>query len=276
MMYQLTALVASMVFDFTRFEDDLFPAWQGLFRVGPAPGEFSLLPDKNVTSFYGTTDMVYALHAVGQLDAVSCAERVQWAATINEFQNASSGWIRLMSWEQMHTANPPYANYTWHAIGAAIETLQLLGSADCHGVSPSPSPFVLAAPVLSVGALLAQGPSEWEVFMHRWLTDYADVWMGSQAIQSLAAVVKLARINERIDGDAREEFFSWFFSYLNLTVSNSTGMWDGAPSQNLMHQLGGAFHLQHVYECFDGEYKWPNPSAAVDSTLIAQHKGANG
>lgn len=260
------------VYDFTHFESELFVKWQRIFLAGEhAAGQYSLLPvsKHNQTSFYGATDLVYAFHAVGQLDLLSSKDRLHWASTIKQFQN-TSGWIDLFPWEEMHTANPPYANVTWHAIGAAIETLQLLGAS-----SLQPSEFLLPLHVQSVGKLISQGTVAWEAFMQRWLSKYHDVWMGSQAVQSLAAAVMLAHI-QYAPSDATdahvESFFPWMFAYLNATVSAASGMWDGSPHQNPMHQLGGAFHIQHVYECFDGEYQWPKPRAAVDTTLNARHQ----
>ena len=67
------AHVDAIVFDFTVFEDTLFPKWRKLFQVrngDPKKGEFSLKPTSNegfdVTSLYGASDMVYAMHACGR------------------------------------------------------------------------------------------------------------------------------------------------------------------------------------------------------------------
>ena len=278
-------------FDFTHFEDVLFPAWRRLFQSGAdaAGGEYSLKQGEP-TSVYGATDMVYALHAAGQLGNLTRAERTRWGATINGFQNSSSGFFAVAPFEAMHTANPPFANHTWHASGAAVETLRLLSSADTGDGSSSSSssssaivpPLQPPAPIRAVEALLAAGPPAWRVFLARWLSGYGDVWMGSQAVQSLAAAAKLARLSTANASAARAPFAAWLLSALNGTVSGATGMWDGTPHQDAKHQLGGAFHLFHVYQCSLGEAAaaggaWsPHAAAAVDTVLAAQHGGANG
>ena len=102
----LPAPAWQQTFDFRHFEAEIFPVWQSLFLTGePARGEYGLLPAAahNVTSFYGTTDMVYATHACGLLDQMPQSTRALWAATIKQFQNRSTGWIVLQPWETMHT-----------------------------------------------------------------------------------------------------------------------------------------------------------------------------
>ena len=265
-------------FDFTLFEDELFGAWQALFLAGNAAmGQYSLKPVSdstyNRTSLYGVTDMIYAQHATGQLEQMSTQERRQWAATVNSFQNRTTGWYVLQDFEFMHTANPPYANHTWHAAGAAVETLRLLASSGSGGSAVPPYGFT---PVRfhSVDDTMNGGPAEWKAFMQTWLSDYADVWMGSQAVQSLVAIVKLSQPTPPAQAEA---FWPWLFEYLNRT-SDSLGMWDGSPHQDVMHQIGGAFHLYHVYQCFSSAptgspfvgLGWPHSVASVDTTLSAQ------
>ena len=111
-------------------------------------------------------------------------------------QNRTTGWYELQDFEFMHCANPPYANHTWHAAGAAVETLRLLASsgpaAQPRGATVPPYAYT-SVPFRSVDAMMTGGPAEWTVFMQRWLSGYADVWMGSQAVQSLVAIVKLSQ-----------------------------------------------------------------------------------
>ncbi len=115
--------------------------------------------------------------------------------------------------------------------------------------------------------------------MERWLSDYDDVWMGSQAVQSLVAIVKLSQPAAK----PPPAFFPWLFAYFNRT-SDASGMWDGSPHQNSLHQIGGAFHIYHVYQCFGAGpvgspfvgLGWPHAAASVDSTLAAQDRGSGG
>ena len=160
---------------------------------------------------YGTTDMVYALHATGQLVCRSidtsfklhCTQlwclkdpnkiyrvvcripkgrsglkqspgfKTSQQVILSHLLVASclvgfsfEGWFNLETWEAMHTANPPYANYSWHAAGAAVETLRILASADI--ITPIAPPFVPPAPFKAVGGLLSGGPTVWDAFMSKW------------------------------------------------------------------------------------------------------------
>jgi len=262
-------------FDFTHFEDVLFPQWQALFVSGDAgSGEYSYKAH-HATSVYGVTDMIYALHAAGQLGSLPKATRLRWADTINRFQNHSTGFYEVQDFEQVHVANPPFANFTWHGSGAAVETLKLLSDAGGDGEAISPPlepPIVFAA----VDEMLAAGPVVWAEFVDHWLTGYDDVWRGSQAVQSLAALVKLTKSRHRPES---EPFGEWLLTSLNASISPDTGMWDGTPPQDKKHQLGGAFHIYHVYQCYLGEAaaaggSWsPHARAAVNTTLAAQHSG---
>ena len=270
-------------FDFTHFEDVLFPAWQNLFLSGDAgSGEYSYRQGHQ-TSVYGVTDMIYALHAAGQLRNLSRAERMRWGATINRFQNTSTGFYNVADFENTHVANPPFANFSWHATGAAVEALNMISSADTEDNSSSiVPPLQPVVPLSPVADMLVAGEPAWQSFVRRWVADYEDVWMGSQAVQALAAVVKLTAFPSAPARAAQGPFAAWLLSYLNATVDGTTGMWDGSPHQDAQHQLGGAFHLFHVYQCSLGEASarggtWPPLArAAVDTTLDAQHGGEDG
>ena len=281
----LLPLVVGQSYSFCAFEDTIFPRWIARFRVAntnstsSSVGAYSLLPTTfangsatihNKISLYGATDLVYAMHAVGQLTlrTNNATTRAAWGALIGSFQNKSTGFPTLYSWEKMHTANPPYAAVPWHAAGAMVDTMQLLASVDGAAAAALPPPSALTIPFTSVGALLNGGESAWIEFMQKWLTNYSDVWMGSQAVQSLAVIVKLAPTGEDVRNATKGAFFTFLRAYLNRTASNTTGMWDGKPHQDAKHQLGGAFHIFHVLECFGLE--WPFPARAVDATLASQ------
>jgi len=51
---------------------------------------------------------------------------------------------------------------------------------------------------------------------------------------------------------------------------HATGMWNGKPSQDDMHLLGGAFHIFHVYQCFGNASTWPHAKASIDTNLASQ------
>lgn len=98
----------ALPYDFTSFEQQ-WPRWVELFASGTGAGEFSWLPTQSRklgqgTSLYGTTDLVYASFAVGQLAALTDAERDGWAKVINKFQNKTTGWF--VTTLACHSVNP--------------------------------------------------------------------------------------------------------------------------------------------------------------------------
>ena len=59
----------------------------------------------------------------------------------------------------------------------------------------------------------------------------------------------------------------WAFKWLDAHADPATGYWAG-KTPNRVHQLGGAFHMYHLYACFGRE--WPYAARVVDATLASQ------
>jgi hypothetical protein len=163
------------------------------------------------------------------------------------------------------------ANWPWHPSHAALETLALLGAAPRFKMS-------------AVDALL-RNSSAWVPFMEEWVQNTTNVWGGSQQAQSLPGIARSA------DPSASSPFFDFYFGWLANHSDAATGYWvprcarrgdapplqegDGAPQPHKrcsaadpINQLGGAFHLYHVHECFGKA--WPHPTSVVDATLASQ------
>lgn len=234
--------------DFTDFEAKLWTAWVSLFVVNASqPGSYSWLPvaARNATqglSLYGVTDLVYAFHAVGLLDAMPATTRMEWATLINGLQDSQTGWYKTQPWEKQNQANWP-----WHSSHAAVETLRLLGGAPTHSMT-------------AVHALL-WNESAWAPWMETYLVNTTNVWGGSQQAQCLPGIARSA------DPSLHFAFYDWVFAWLDEHVDESTGYWPG-QSHDPVNQLGGAFHLYHLYSCFGRE--WRSPSHVVDAALASQ------
>merc|ERR1712224_828737 len=92
-----------------------------------------------------------------------------------------------------------------------------------------------------------------------------DIWGGSQQAQSLPGIARSADPSESFD------FYNWYFDWLGNHSNASTGYWSASQkgrSADLVDQLGGAFHLYHVYSCFGRQ--WLYPDKVVDTTLSIQ------
>lgn len=105
--------------DFTPFESDVLPAWLARFTLDYNRGRFAFHAGSNVPDIYGTIDVVHVLGTVGQLASFSDRQRDAWAATVNSFQDASTGFFA--------TEHGAPGHQPFHAAGEATASLALLG-----------------------------------------------------------------------------------------------------------------------------------------------------
>ena len=80
------------VFDFTRFQEEIFPQWAARFKAGRGIGEYSFRKG-GPTTCYGTTDILISKCIMGDLQ-LSEKEKDSWAESIHALQNPRTGWYR--------------------------------------------------------------------------------------------------------------------------------------------------------------------------------------
>ena len=230
------------IFDFTRFQEELYPAWEKQFSSG-GTGEFSYKPGGSTCS-YGTTDMLISRYIINDLE-LSENEKDTWAAVINRFQN-EKGW-----YDKSHTTH-----HKEHTTAYAVAALRLIGR-------------MPGKPLFWGASILKERAS-----MEKWINNvnWSIIWPGSHVVTGVPAALAMT-------GEGTEEFFKWYFYWLDQTADPASGFWCrglvhklGIIGKPTKHEMGGAFHMYYVYEFFGRQWKYPE--RIVDQTLRLQH--ANG
>lgn len=228
------------MFDFTAFQESIYPAWERRFRSGPGDGEFSY-KQGGPTSLYGSTDIVFCRAIMGLLPEDG-AVRDRWASVINRFQDPATGWYR-----KTYTHTHPREHTTAYAVSA----LTLLGGKPVHAMAWVP-------------AMLASHAAR-----RRWLRSvpWSIIWMGSHVLAGRPAIMEMT-------GTMTSEFRDWYFDWLNEHVAPS-GFWQRGIVHRLgiirtptKHEMGGAFHMHFLYE--HARRAWRYPEAAIDHCLRLQ------
>ncbi|NIM89944.1 MAG: hypothetical protein GTO17_03245 [Candidatus Aminicenantes bacterium] len=230
------------MFDFTKFENELFPKWIEQFRSGNGIGEYSFTK-RGPTSFYGTTDVLISLYNTGKLDLTE-EEKDQWAKVINQFQDPKTGWYKRTF--TMH--------YKEHTTAYAIAALYLIDRKPAY-------------PLNWKDKILKSKRA-----MEKWIKrpNWSFIWATSHIISGIPASLLMT-------GEGTQEFYDWYFDWLDNQADSNSGFY----LRGLIHKLklvrlprkqemAGAFHMYYVYEFV--KRMWPYPEKIVDHTLRLQHE----
>jgi hypothetical protein len=227
------------VYDFSRFQEELYPEWERRFASGGI-GEFGYLPGA-ATCSYGTTDMLISRYTMGDLE-LSEKEKDAWAAVINRFQRPD-GW-----YAKSHTRHARE-----HTTAYATAALALIERRPGRA-------FAWALPIL-------RDERSWESWIRG--PHWSIVWPGSHVISGVPAALAMT-------GGGSEAFFDWYFDWLDHEADPRSGFWCrglvhrlGIIQKPTKHEMGGAFHMFYVYERFGRA--WRHPERVVDESLRLQH-----
>ncbi|HUT54079.1 MAG TPA: hypothetical protein VM658_11875 [bacterium] len=235
------------LYDFSGFERQLEP-YLALYHDPAFPfdphdlrGRFSYQRGRGY-DLYGCADMVYLLWTMGELDARTTPEgRRDWAALLQSFQDPETGWFSRGN-ETLH--------FKEHATAYATGALALLGARPLH-------PFRWARELTSSKAELG-----------KWLSRiwWDEVWVGSHQGGGAAASLLMS-------GEAPEEWFDWYFDWLDREANPRTGLWQRAffnkfTERPTMHDLGGAAHFWWIYQ--HRGRPMPYPRRVIDTVLGLQ------
>jgi hypothetical protein len=232
-------------FDFTRFEEEIYPEWEARFRIGGGTGEFSYVKGGKPCP-YGTLDIIFCRTIMNGL-ILTEKEKDEWASYINSFQQETTGWYK-----KTYTFN----HFREHTTAYAVAGLKLIDRKPSYN-------FIWQDRLLS---------SEKE--MERWINKipWSLSWPSSHIVSGIPAIMAML-------GTGTEAFFNWYFAWLDKEANPATGYWSRGIGHRLglikkvsKHEMGGAFHMYYVYEYMNRE--WPYPERIVDATLGLQH--ANG
>ena len=91
--------MSNTVYDFTRFQERIFPEWIQLFVSGPEIGEYSYKIN-GPTSCYGTTDMLISRYIIDELN-LSDDEKDSWASGFMYLKKAVKEQHMFREWQYL-------------------------------------------------------------------------------------------------------------------------------------------------------------------------------
>ena len=237
---------------------------------GEITGEFALIQGNTKHDLYGMLDAVYNLYILGVMDEyTSSNSRKMWAAKILDCQD-NQGWF---SKKNLRGHSKEHA--TAYAIGALILLEQ---PGDDHYLEN-------VKPLNGIKSIFSS-----EKNFKKWInrlgfkitTDdpvghagWNYIWRSSHLGGGIAAALGMTRElhkNWWPEKDT-EEWFNWYFSWLDKKANKKTGYWQRAiwnwfvPGPTLI-DMAGAVHFYWVYEKYG--HPLPYPDRIIDSTLKVQ------
>lgn len=229
-------------YDFTFFENEIFPKWLRLLQTKDKTGEYGRKFGKS-TNLYGTTDVLISRYIVNQLN-INSEEKKLWADVINRYQDPTTGWYRAIF--PLH--------YKEHTTAYAVAALHLIQETPQYSLK-------FLDPILHS-----------EQSMVRWAThfNWSAIWPGSHVISGIPACLAMTK-------GKNHPFFEWYFDWLNREVDPQSGFWlrgwihhSGMRKVPTYKEMAGAFHMYYIYEYFNR--KWLYPEKIIDFTLDFQHQ----
>jgi hypothetical protein len=231
------------MFDFSTFQEQIFPDWAAQFKVGQGVGEYSFNKGGRVDS-YGSADMFIMRYALDGLENLDDGIRDAWAATINSFQDPTTGKFRKT-----------YTPHFWeHTTAYCTAALKLADRAPVH-------PMAWKDRIIKDEKSMEAWTKQWHV------APWSLIWSGSHVWSGVPAALAMT-------GEGTEAFFNWYFKWFDAHVDPRSGFW----RRGWLHRLAGnkvtgndmfgAFHMYYVYEYLGKQ--WPLPEKVVDWTLKLQ------
>jgi len=191
---------------------------------------------------YGSIDVVYLIFSLGELkDRTTPGSRAEWAKAIQQYQDPETGWFSRGN-EAFH--------FKSHATAYAVSALKLLGAKPLY-------------PLTSAQKLTGSKEAT-EKWLSSILWDY--VWVGSHQGGGIASALQ-------ITGEADENFFENYFSWLEQRVNPATGLWqlgirNKFSTKPIKMEMGGAPHFWWIY--WHAGRDLPYPEKIIDTCLSLQ------
>jgi hypothetical protein len=217
------------------------PSWISRYNPRDVRGHFSYKRGGS-QDLYGSADMVYVLYALDELDERTTPEgRKEWAEFIQSCQDPDTGWF---------TGNNVTLHFKAHSTAYAIAALKMLGSKPLYPLSS------------------AQRITRSRDATEKWLGGilWLYIWVGSHQGGGIAAALHMT-------GEAPDEWFEWYFDWLDKEVNPETGLWQRAPwnifyTKPLLEEMGGAPHFWWIYH--HRNRSLPYPEKIIDTCLSLQ------
>lgn len=232
-------------YDLTGFIDKLF-GWLDAHHLGTSgayvrrthgsPPDMATPPDA-----YGCADAANILYTIGSFPG-DPAEREQWVAQLQSFQDPLTGSFQDKTHSKYHT--------TAHCVAA----LELFDARPRH-------PLTFLSPLLD--------RAELERFLDS--LDWQQPWPASHNGAGCAAALAIM-------GEASYEWRDWYFDWLDANVDPETGFWrrghmlPGTDNPGFFSNLGASFHYHFNYTYFREPI--PYPEKVIDSCLLLLESSA--
>jgi hypothetical protein len=225
--------------------------WVNSHRVDNKTGFFSAKANQNSPTLYGLTDMVYNLLIPNQLDEYLLKytelNKEKWIEKIQSYQNSKTGWFKEPGF------NFGY-HFKEHSSAFATSALKLLGAEPLFEFKISNK--LISQP--KVNNWLKKVP-EWGLLF----------WAGSHrggGVASIFATIKKL---------PHDEFFDWYFGWLDNRADPKVGYWRIGWNHKLrkrltIQELGGSIHYYWIYNYMNRPI--PYPEKVIDSTLALQNE----
>jgi len=209
------------------------------FKAGENTGDYSYQKKGRTPDLYGSSDILLTLYTIDELQ-LDEQQRASWIETLQSFQNPKTGWfIEHETW-----------HFKEHSTAYCIAALNLLDATPKY-------------PLKFIDQLNTRDKVE------KWLDHmlWSLTWPTSHRGSGVAAALAMTR-------EAPDQWFEWFFEWLEKKVDPETGFWKLGWLHKLFkrtskHEMAGAFHFYYIYEFL----KRPIPFSEqiVDATLKLQH-----
>lgn len=240
---------------------------------GTLTGNFALYPGQSSPDLYGMIDSAYILYILGRLDSkTSSASRKLWAERILDCQD-QTGWF------SKHNLR---GHSREHATAYAIGALKLLEFESGERYLERMKPLSALRPITRD----YEAFRDWIMHMGfrfslRGLIQknlgWHYIWRGSHVGGGVAAILgMIGPMLERWfpDGVTVDQWFSWYFDWLDVEANPRTGYWQRAFWNRITEKptvidLGGAAHFLWIYDAYG--HSVPHPEKTIMSTMSLQN-----
>lgn len=242
--------------------------------IYPLRGDFSHFIGGDEPDLYGSADAVYVLSILGRLkELTDLHSRKLWADRLLSFQDEDGRFtrknLRGHSWE--------------HATAYAVGALKLLDHSQQENHIERLRPLDNLLPILTDRKIFLEWISHLDfklspsaIMAKR--TGWHYIWRGSHVgggIPGIFGMVQSMFEKWWPDQVNVEEWFNWYFEWLDHNANSSSGFWQLAfwnkfYKKPTIIDLGGATHFLWVYEACKRPF--PFPEQIIESTISLQKK----
>eukprot|EP00038_Savillea_parva_P012884 m.207545 g.207545 ORF g.207545 m.207545 type:complete len:439 (-) comp23802_c0_seq1:279-1595(-) len=237
---------APVVADFRPLEDNM-DRWMEQFKSGPGVGEYSYFPH-NVTSVYGSADMLMTLFVLGRGDSLTDTQRDAWAAVINRFQDPETGLYLAQSFEPHYGPARLGCCDHEHTTAFAVASLALIGRRPRYH--------------LTLFDELQRNKSAWEGWLSNVPTEGGWDHRASGVYAALAMTSTLV-----------PEFHDFYFEWLSQHADPASGfVCPGEVIHGATPKVGWMTCYAHIsWQYVYSNETWPHAAAMTDAVLAMQN-----